>query len=236
MFDQQDRDTVVPEDVPEAPATDYPETGEAPDGSLATAPKAEQAAAHDIQELVRREPRATTGTSRSGLHVTLAGILLVVLGVILIWPVFSGGYILVPGIIAVIAAVGLALCLLAYWLHSGREARGALFLALTCLLWTGLSAVFFAGGALDTRHWPLYVAALGLAILLTFAGDRRREARLATPGLILLAGGVIALLVTSGVVPSSVLAAAAQSWPWVLVALILILLPLAFRRVPRRRQ
>lgn len=227
-------DTEATPSLPETPA-DQPPDDSAASEIATTAAEESQLSGREIPELVRRPAYRSVERSSRGLHTTLAGILLIALGVILVWPVFSGGYILVPGVIAAIAIIGWALSLLAYWHHSGRQARGALFVALTLLLWVGTTVVAYAQGVLDGRLWPLYVAILGLVILLTYIGDRQRESRLATPGIILLIAGLIGLLITYDIIPSVIVAAISESWSWVLVVLILALLPLAFQRAPRRR-
>ncbi len=219
----------------EATTDKQPETNELPE-PLPLLQRVGQTAEHEAVDTVRPPGYRPISRPQRGLYTTLAGILLLALGVILIWPVLSGGYMLMPGAIAAIALGGFALSLLAYWLYSGRQARGALFLALIFLFWLAAAALSIAGGVFDYRQWPLYVAQLGLAILLTAAADRGREARLVTPGIIFLLGGAIGLLATYEVIPAMVLGGIAERWPWVLLVAILALLPLAFQRAPRRRQ
>ncbi|NPV65520.1 MAG: hypothetical protein HPY64_00075 [Anaerolineae bacterium] len=240
MSDLHDHEAIPPEDaavipsLPESPA-DQPPVDSSTSELVTTTADESQLAGREIPELVRRPAHRPAERPPRGLHTTLAGILLIALGVILVWPVLTGGYILVPNVIAVIAITGWALSLLAYWHHTGRQARGALFLALMLLFWVGTTAIAYAQGALDSRLWPLYVAVLGLAILLTYVGDRQRESRLATPGIILLLAGLIGLLITYDIIPPAILATISGAWPWVVVVLILALLPLAFQRAPRRR-
>ena len=165
------------------------------------------------------------------------GGLLIALGVIYLWPALSGGYILVPGAILAIAALGVTLSLLAHWLNSGRRARGSLFLALVGLLWGLLTGVYLLdpGSANVGRSWPLYVLALGGAALVTFLGDRRRDRRLFAPGFVLTIAGLVGLLAMGDQLPAEVMTLARQGWPWILGALALLgLLPLTIRRVPRQ--
>lgn len=162
----------------------------------------------------------------------IGGLLLIALGVIFLWPLFSGGFILVPAAILAITALGIALGLAAHWAASGRQARGALFVALMIVLWGGLTAIFALEPSSDVaRSWPLYVITLGFAALLTFLGDRWRDRRMLAPGIILTAAGLIALGVTMDQLPAGSLDLARQAAPWTLIALALGLLPLAFRRV-----
>ncbi|MBN1963796.1 MAG: hypothetical protein JW910_04060 [Anaerolineae bacterium] len=183
------------------------------------------------QRATRVLPPQTTRARMPSLPV---GLLLIALGVILVWPVFSGGYILVPAAIAAIVTVGVALSLLVHWLSTGRRARGALFVALALLMGGLLTGVFVLQPASAdlTRFWPLYVVGLGGALLLTFLGDRRRDRRFMLPGLILAVGGLVALVMTLGQLPAGITDFARQAWPWVLVLLALGLLPLAIQRMP----
>lgn len=171
---------------------------------------------------------------RLRLPSLVVGGLLIALGVIFVWPAFSGGYILVPGVILAIIALGVALSLLAHWLYSGRRARGTLFLALVGLSWGMLTGIYFLDPTSgDVRStWPLYIVALGFATLLTFLGDRRRDRRLITPGFVLTVAGLTALLTTTSQLPDTLLNLARQGWPIVLGGLVLGLLPMAIRRVP----
>ncbi len=162
----------------------------------------------------------------------IGGLLLIALGVIFLWPLLSGGFILVPAAILAITALGIALGLVAHWAASGRQARGALFVALMIVLWGGLTAIFALEPSSDVaRGWPLYVITLGFAALLTFLGDRWRDRRMLAPGIILTTAGLIGLAITTGQVSTDFLDLARQAAPWVLIALALGLLPLAFRRV-----
>jgi hypothetical protein len=173
--------------------------------------------------------------SQSRLQSIAVGILLIALGITLVWPVFSGGFILVKGVIIAIIVMGAALSLLAHWLSSGRRARGALFLALTGVLWSILTGVFVLEperGDIKTG-WPLYVAALGGAILLTVLGDRQRDRRFIPPGLVLTMIGVVGVLVTRDILPERLTGIARDVSPWLFIILALGLLPLIVRRVPR---
>ncbi len=164
----------------------------------------------------------------------VAGILFIALSIILVWPVFSGGYILLPGIIVAIVIAGIALSLLAYWLNTGRQARGALFLALLALFWAALTGIFTAESSVSIgQDWPLYLLGLGGAILVTFLGDRQHDRRLILPGLIVTVAGLTALLVTGGTLSPDVIASFRQASPWILVILAALgLLSLAIRRIP----
>ncbi len=182
-------------------------------------------------------PQSGPGARRSGLSSTLIALLLIALGVILVWPALSGGMILVPGLIVLIVTLGLTLVFLAYWRDQQRQAYGAFFLGMLILLWGALGCWMVLepdlGGGLG-RTWPLFVALLGSAILLTAAFNRPQTARLLPAGLILTTTGVAATTVVWRLLPDSVLDLAVQAGPWILVAVAVGLLPLAFRRSGHR--
>jgi len=162
--------------------------------------------------------------------------LLIALGMIFVWPLFSGGYTLAPGGTLAIATVGIALGLLAHWSNTRRRARGALFLALIILFWGLLTGVFVleAEQGLVATGWPLYLATLGGTLLLTFLGDRRRDRQFLVPGTALIIAGLAGLLVTQQQIPTGIVDFIEQIGAWWLVVLAVALLPLAFRQVPRR--
>lgn len=182
------------------------------------------------------EPTPMPTVSTDSIPTLPVAVLLIGMGIILIWPVLSDGYILLPEIIAAILVGGLAFSLLAYWLKSGRQARGALFVALTGLAAAGITGLFVWLPQTLTliTGWPLYLAGIGLSVLLAFAADRHRSRRFFTPALVLILSGLFAFAVTSQIIPERVLDIARQGWPWVFGALILGLLPLAFRRASNR--
>jgi uncharacterized membrane protein (UPF0136 family) len=182
-------------------------------------------------------PATGQAARRPELSSLMAAILLIALGVILLWPALSGGMILVPGRIVLGAAGGLAAVLVAYWRDRQRQAYGAFFLGMLSLLWGALGCWMVLepglGGGFG-RTWSLFVALLGSAILLTAAANRRQTARLLPPGLILTTIGVAAATVLWGLLPEPVFDLAVQAGPWILVALAVGLLPLAFRRSGHR--
>ncbi|MBN2469329.1 MAG: hypothetical protein JXN59_01295 [Anaerolineae bacterium] len=211
----------TPPEAPGAPAEAEPETSGTPEGSAA-------ADKPDFQAIAGYTARQSAHT----LPVRVLGLTLLVLGVILIWPVVSGGYILLPEIIAAVALAGAALSGLLYWLSSGRSAQGMLFLMLAGLATTALTAGFvLTPETLNiVQLWPLYLIILGIAFLLTMLLSRWHDRRLFVPALILIAAGLAALAVTTGRLPADLDRTAQVIWPWLLGGLILGLLPLAVRQ------
>jgi hypothetical protein len=137
-----------------------------------------------------------------------------------------------PALMIGALAGGAALMLLSRWLTAGRWARGALFFALA-LLFGGGTILFLAQPASPGlgRGWPLLVAALGLAIMLTGILAQPSDRRLLWPGLLLVAAGGAGLAVTLNLLNSDLLNLAATWWPVpVVLLLFLLLLPLVARR------
>lgn len=212
----------------DATASGLPETA----GESAALPTAPPAQPDTLPPALSRGAATSRPSFRLRPASAIGGLLLIALGVIFLWPLFSGGFILVPAAILAITALGIALGLTAHWVATGRQARGALFVALMIVLWGGLTAIFILEPSSDVaRGWPLYVITLGFAVLLAFLGDRWRDRRMLVPGIILTVAGLLALVTTMGQLPAGLSDLARQAAPWVLIALALGLLPLAFRRV-----
>jgi hypothetical protein len=136
------------------------------------------------------------------------------------------------GLIAVIAAGGIAITLLVRWLSSGRWARGTLFFALLLLL-IGVTTVYllqpaspgFEGG------WPLLLIAIGGALLLTGFIAQPVDRRLLLPTLLFFIAGLAAMSVTLNLLDGSILAVVGSLWPIVLLLVVVIfLLPMVFRQ------
>lgn len=136
---------------------------------------------------------------------------------------------------ALIAAVlvgGVVVSLLARWLSSGRWANGSLFTALALLLVAGISAYLTLPTSPGyTRGWPLLLAGLGAAFILTALLAYQPDRRLIFPGLLLIVAAGVALTVTMNILPVGVLSLTANLWPVALVVVLLVwLLPVLRRR------
>lgn len=215
----------LPESTPmaEAAQDEHPEESTEESFQAAPTPPASPASVEPVQLRQRSLPAMAVGA------------LLVALGVIFVWPVFSGGYILIREVIIAITIGGIALSLLAYWLYTGRKARGALFLALLGLSWAGLTGMmlFNVSHLSLAVDWPFYIVLAGLSILLTTLGDRLRDNRLMAPGIILVIIGGAMLAFTRDVIPTNILNFMADYWPWIALVLVIGMLPIAIRRVPK---
>jgi hypothetical protein len=137
-----------------------------------------------------------------------------------------------PLLLAAVGVGALAITLLAQWLGNGRWGRGLLFAALALILTSALFALSLQPGGLDlTRGWPLLIAVIGAATVLSAVLARPVDRRLIAPGVLLLIAGLLGTIITNEVFDPELLAAAASLWPAViLIVIVLWLLPLIFRQ------
>ncbi len=141
-----------------------------------------------------------------------------------------------PLLLVLVVVGGIVLSLLAQWVGTGRWSRGVFLFALMVLLIAGavagINAFAVQSGGIDlVQGYPLLVTALGLAFLLDGILARPSNTRLIAPGVLLIVAGVVGLVVTLGLIPANILTFAAPLLPVVLVvAVVLVLLPLVFRR------
>ncbi|MFQ3566073.1 MAG: hypothetical protein SNJ59_03660 [Aggregatilineales bacterium] len=137
-----------------------------------------------------------------------------------------------PLLLAAMVVGALAVTLLAQWLGNGRWGRGLLFAALALILAGALFALSLQPGGIDlTRGWPLLIAVIGAATVLSAVLARPAERRLIAPGVLLLIAGLLGTIITNAVFDPELLAAAAPLWPVIiLIMIVLWLLPLIFRQ------
>ncbi|MCZ2097345.1 MAG: hypothetical protein LC121_14000 [Anaerolineae bacterium] len=140
-----------------------------------------------------------------------------------------------PLLVAGVVVGGIVLTLLAQWLGSGRWSRGVIFFALLIVLIAGVAVFSVQPGGIDLgRGYPLLIAALGLAMMLSGILARPVTPRLFAPGALLVVAGLTGLAITLGLLPGDLTALATPLAPVVLgIALVLFLLPLIFRRARR---
>lgn len=151
------------------------------------------------------------------------------------WLTFSGTSLRVlpdTNLLITVILVGIGLTLLSRWMSSRRWARGSLFFG---LLFIGEGALYYylvqPGSFGLERGWPLFIAVIGLAMLLTHLFAVPRDLRLALPAFILLIVGIAGSLITLNLLPTDITFFAASVWPIAIVIIVLIwLLPLVFRQ------
>lgn len=134
-------------------------------------------------------------------------------------------------VVAVLAG-GVIVSLLSRWLSSGRWSSGSLFVALALLSVVGVTAYLTLPSSPGmTRGWPLLLAGIGAALIVTALLARPSDRRLIAPGLLLIAAAAFALTVTLNLLSAPVLSAATTLWPVALVLVLLVgLLPVLRRR------
>ncbi len=169
---------------------------------------------------------------RGQLAAIIPAIWLIGLGA---WLTFSATTLRVQpdtSLLILIIAVGLGLTLIARWIASRRWASGSLFFGLVSLLSGGLFFFLVQPDApgLD-RGWPLFISAIGLAMLFTRILGITKDRRLTYPAFILFVTGLAGSIITLGLLNSNITVVAASLWPVALVIIVLIwLLPLVFRQ------
>ncbi|MBC8098041.1 MAG: hypothetical protein H7Y11_01240 [Armatimonadetes bacterium] len=191
--------------VPDEPVNTLTETPRVVPGTALTRPS--------LLKLGRGQPAAL-----------LPGLLLIAAGAYWMFTLTLASAPLAPGLmtLGICAAVGVVL--LAYWLNSGRWARGALFAGLLLIL--GGAAVYLMPGL------PLvWLGAIGVAALLTGLLARPIAGRLLPIGLALLLAAVYAWAQSAGVLPSAITGGLARAWVIVLpVMAVLLLIGIITRR------
>ncbi len=135
-------------------------------------------------------------------------------------------------LLILVIAVGLGLTFLARWLASHRWARGSLFFGLVCLLFGGLFFYVNQPNAFGLASaWPLFITAIGLALLLTRILTPSAQSRLFLPSLMLIIAGLAGAVITMGLLATNITVVAASLWPVALVIIVVIwLFPLVFRQ------
>ncbi|MEP7291885.1 MAG: hypothetical protein ABI835_08870 [Chloroflexota bacterium] len=137
-----------------------------------------------------------------------------------------------PLLTAALVGGVIVVSLLAHWLGTGRWSRGLLFFALLALLVVGVIVFTMQPNAVEPkRAYPLLLVALGAAVGLAGLLARPFNPRLTLPGGLLVLAGAVGFTITLGLLPANLLTLAPPLAPAMLVVvLVLLLLPLVFRR------
>lgn len=173
-----------------------------------------------------------TTLRRGQMASVVPAVLLILLGAGLTLLNTTSSTALNAGLIAGGLLGAVALMLLSRWLASGRWARGTFFGGVLFLLTGGVLVYLLQPGSLGfTQGWPLLLAALGLTFILSAFLAYPTDRRLIFPGLVFLIIGIIALVLTLGVLDTTLVSTITNLWP-VGVALIALLwlLPVIFRQ------
>lgn len=135
-------------------------------------------------------------------------------------------------LVILVVALGLGLSLLARWMASHRWASGSFFFGILSLLFGGL--YFYLSQANSpglANGWPLFIALVGFAMLLTRILSPSAQSRLVLPAIVLLIAGLAGTVITMGLLPTNLSLMAASLWPVAVVIIVLIwVFPLVFRQ------
>jgi hypothetical protein len=165
---------------------------------------------------------------RGRMDSVIPALILILLGAWLTFSLTTSQTSVDPALVLGAAGAGVGIALIARWMATGRWAMGVLFFALLILLSGGIFLFLLTSNNLIVA-WPLIFVGTGLAFLIT--GLIAGQTRLALPGLVIIFGSMIALVVTQQMLPDSLLSQVASAWPIVAVIIVLIFaLPVIFRR------
>lgn len=171
-----------------------------------------------------------TTLKRGHLGSVVPAVLLIAIGAWLTLTTTSGAAV-DPVLLAGVALGAVALSLFAQWLGSGRWSRGTLFFGVLI----ALTMLFFAAGmqpnGLDlTQAYPLLIAAFGAALVAAGLLARPVKTRALIPGILLIVAGGLGLVINLGIIPAELLSFAVPVAPFVLIAVVVLLLLPRFRK------
>ena len=171
-----------------------------------------------------------TTLKRGHLGSVVPALLLIGIGAWLTLMTTSGAAV-DPLLLAGVALGAVALSLFAQWLGSGRWSRGTLFFGVLI----ALVMLFFAAGMqpneIDlTQAYPLLLAAFGAALIAAGLLARPVKGRAFIPGALLIAAGGLGLAINLGMIPTQLLSFAVPVAPFVLIAVVVLLLLPRFRK------
>jgi hypothetical protein len=173
-----------------------------------------------------------TTIKRGQLAAIIPGLWLVGIGAWLTFTMATTKLAPDTNLVILIVAVGLGLSLLARWMASHRWASGSFFFGLLSLLFGGLYFYLSQPASPGLANgWPLFIAVLGLAMLLTRILSPSTQSRLVLPAVVLLIAGIAGTVITMGLLPTDLSVVAASLWPVAVVIIVLIwVFPLVFRQ------
>lgn len=156
---------------------------------------------------------------------------LIALGVLLLLaPEIEGFDVTLPIALLIIVAAFVLTNLFRFF-ASGRRERGLYFLALVLISFGVVLAVIVNIQDADPAEWwPLVLVGISLSFFATYAFERQHEIGLVGVGLLVMIAAVVALLVTSDVIPQKVIDTVKDYWPLLVAFMGVTLIPLAFRR------
>lgn len=156
-------------------------------------------------------------------------VLLMAAGAWLTYTLVSGATVL-PGQLLGLALAGMGSMLLAQWLSTSRFARGSFFAGCLLIGLGGLLLVLFQPGGSGWAGYPLALAVLGAAFLLTALFTMPRSGRLGFVGLAFVWAGLAGLSVTQGILDAALLTGFSRIAPIIAVFVALVLVAPLLRR------
>jgi hypothetical protein len=167
---------------------------------------------------------------RAQLSMVVPALLLIGYGVLLLSESLTPETQEYPPLALAGAGVGaLSLALLARFFVNGRRERGLFLLGTTLGGGLALAALTAEGQLAPTQLWPLGVALLGGALLLSYLFARGRDSSAILPALALIVAGLAALPVAQVALTAELSISVARLAPLALVAAALLWLPRALR-------
>lgn len=218
--DEEDEGTSEPDD--DDPAHDLVAVEEAAE------PADRPAEPEPLPVRPRRVPAPST-LHRGQLASSVPALALIVGGGLLTLVLTTSDTTFEPLLLVSLGVLALGALLLVQWLSTGRWAQGNFFLGTVLLLEGALLLALQQGSLAPLWSIPLFVAALGLAFLLSvlLAGA---GARLLLPGLgLLLTAGLLAAF-QAALLSEDVLHTLSNLWPLLLVVFVLLLIAPLLRR------
>lgn len=173
---------------------------------------------------------------RSQFSMTIPAILMIMLGALFLANNLTSdptNPIADLGLLTPLTAVGatvaaISLGLVARFMINGRRELGLMFIALTLVFWLALGAVVASGVLPFAQAWPLFISAVGLAVLPLLMFTRERP--LLLTGLFFLITGLALLPFTMGFIDTTSVNGLVAYWPIIPFVLALMYLPRAFRK------
>jgi hypothetical protein len=206
--------------------------GEEPEPAESATATALAVADADAASDLARVPRMSQYRSqrRRFTSMFITALLMIALGALYLSVTLTPELGTLPPLIMIgITTTAVALSFIGRFVFNGRRERGLFALGTLILMWTALLALVVNGNLSVGQGWPLALAAVGAALLLTFIFERNHERGLLLPGFALIVAGIVAMPFGVGLVPREILATLALLWPLLLLIPALALVPLAFR-------
>ncbi len=167
---------------------------------------------------------------RGQMPSVIPALALMAIGAGLTFLLITGAESVNMGLVGLLAIGGVCVLFLLIWLASGRWARGALFLALTIGITTGI-LVFLSQTAWGVAGFPLLVSGWGVAVILSGFLSPKYTAQGLFVGVLLMVIGAVGFIVTTGLFPSDLIPVVNQYGAITAgIGAVLLFMPAIFKR------